>query len=42
MQFLKMFGVGEMTQRLGELATLPEDLGSVPSTHMVPPSYLCF
>jgi hypothetical protein len=26
---------GEMAQRLAALAVLPEDLGSIPSTHMI-------
>lgn len=28
-------GVGEIAQQLRELIILPEDLGSIPSTHMV-------
>ena len=31
---------GEVAQRLRALAALPEDLGSVPSTHMVAPDHL--
>ena len=30
----RMRGAGEMAQQLGALAVLPEDLGSIPSTHM--------
>jgi hypothetical protein len=31
----KILGAEEMAQQLRALAALPEDLGSIPSTHMV-------
>jgi hypothetical protein len=34
-----MAGAGEMAQQLKALAALPEDLGSIPSTHMT--TYNC-
>jgi hypothetical protein len=33
-------GTGEMAQRLRELAGLPKDLGSIPSTYTTAPSCL--
>jgi hypothetical protein len=39
-QHTMKFRAGEMTQWLGTLSALPENLGSIPSTHMVAHNHL--